>query len=237
MYRAQMIALVVCALAAVGPARAAVAGTRTVPLQTRSAILDAVQRNRGLCCKVAPISVTHVVLSDDRRFASASTSGGNGPDPITVILWRGTSRWAVVEYGSDIAGCGFIPTTAIGELFSEPEARACPRQIRSDPFFHGSDETKIRRAAQAGPWLADHDRGERVVDLRSLRTISRPGAFATVAVRVETRGAPVTRFGLLRRGTAMWSLVDVNARADRLGCGLLEGAVRRALRLPGSCGA
>jgi len=228
------IVLATCAAAVFGPPAAAVAGEGAPAPHLRSAILEAVKRNRGLCCKVTPIRLKKVVVSADGRFARATTAGGNALEQATVILWRGVPRWAVVEYGTDVTGCGFIPRSIIAAFFSEMVARACTSEIPSDPFFRGGDPAKVRRVAEGDSWLADYARGERLLDLSSI-TISKRDGFAAVGARVQTRVGRATRFGLLRRGTAMWSLIDVTSHRERLGCGLLRSDERSALRLPQGC--
>jgi hypothetical protein len=229
------IVVATCMAAVFGLPAAAVAGEWAAGPHTSSPILEAVKRNRGLCCKVTPIRLKKVVVSADGRFARATTAGGNALEQATVILWRGVPRWAVVEYGTDVTGCGFIPRSVIVDFFSEMVARACTSEIQSDPFFRGGDPAKVRRAAEGDSWLADHGRGERLVDLLSM-TISKRDGFAEVVASVQTRVGRATRFGLLRRGTAMWSLIDVTSQQERLGCGLLRNEERRALRLPQGCG-
>jgi hypothetical protein len=210
-------------------------GFAAAPPRTLAAIVAAIERNKGLCCKIGVVKVSRIALSRDRRFAVASAAGGNALEAATVILWHGASRWAVVEYGTDVRGCGFVPLAVIDALVSHEAARVCPNEIKSDPFFHGSDAAMITRVTKSDPWLADPDRGEHVADFRLLMPISKQSWFAVVAVHVTTRAGRAVKFGLLRRGTVMWSTVDVSAGLRGVGCGLVPDPARGALGLTGTC--
>jgi hypothetical protein len=223
----RVIAAIAIVLLTAGPALAASA-TRL----PRAGILEAIERDPGVCCRVAPIRLLRVELAPNPRFAVASTSGGNALEELRVILWRGSSRWAVIEYGTDIDGCGFISPTLIAAFVSAASARACPDHLRTDPFLRGTVQTKIQRAARGNPWLVNRDRGERVLGYSWPASVSTSTRFVTILARVLTPHGARTRFGLLRRNTATWSLVDVASARSRLGCGLLRGDQRTLLRLP-----
>jgi hypothetical protein len=61
------------------------------------------------------------VSTVDRHFAAVNVvrgtnASGQPVQPIAVLLWHGTRRWAAIDWGSVSVGCGLVPVKVLRDL-------------------------------------------------------------------------------------------------------------------------
>ena len=126
MKRARPVAVLAVVAVAMCTVSSAV-GTRAATRRERAAIQRAVQVYH-LSCSGCTWRVTGVRVSTvDSHFAVATERGRRNGKPLQgglALLWRGVSKWAVIDEGSDVGiGCGYVSAKVRKDLF---RTAVCP---------------------------------------------------------------------------------------------------------------
>jgi hypothetical protein len=92
------------------------------PTRTELAAIQRAVKIYNLSCSGCTWRATKVRVSTvDRHFAVAAERGSRNGQPLQgaqVLLWRGISKWAVIDEGSDVGiGCGFVNARVRKDLF------------------------------------------------------------------------------------------------------------------------
>ena len=108
-------------VAAVVSAATPAAASR-VPTRAELAGIQRAVRIYHYSCSGCTWRATRVRISTvDRHFAVAAERGRRNGQPLQgaeVLLWRGISKWAVIDEGSDVGiGCGFVNAKVRKDLF------------------------------------------------------------------------------------------------------------------------
>jgi hypothetical protein len=127
--RIRGFALVCCVVAAglVTQLPASADASRRPTAAEEKRISDAVSRYFSWCSRCRFRATRIKVSSADPRFATAFARATRARQPLQgaqVLLWRGTKRWAVIDYGSDLGiGCDFVSAAVRKDLFGSAN---CP---------------------------------------------------------------------------------------------------------------
>ncbi len=98
------------------------------PTRTELAAIQRAVNVYHLSCSGCTWRATNVRVSTvDRHFAAADERGSRNGQPLQgaqALLWRGISKWAVIDEGSDVGiGCGLVNARVRKDLF---KTTMCP---------------------------------------------------------------------------------------------------------------
>jgi hypothetical protein len=202
-------------------------------LKARSGIVTSVRENDGLCCRISRARVRGIKVTRDGRFATAGVTGGNDIQGARVVLWHGTVKWAVVDYGTErCEGYGYVPLSDLGELSRGKTLRGCRALVEN------SLRKSIVGALKSDPNIVNLYENENVERVRIIKRSASNNRYVRVAVELSSgsnSNRTRTRHVLLRKGTQLWAAVDVRAKQRDLGCGLITNAERERLKLTNRC--
>jgi len=116
------------ALAAAAMCSGGAALASRAPTRGELAAIQRAVRIYHLSCSGCTWRATKVRVSTvDRHFAVAAERGSRNGQPLQgaqVLLWRGITKWAVIDEGSDVGiGCGFVNARVRKDLF---KTTLCP---------------------------------------------------------------------------------------------------------------